>query len=229
MSSVARVPRPPSTCRLDVSSFRHQQKRDRYSGDMGPINRYVDELHEIFPRQGRIPYVAPLHGGTGARVLSLLSSPGIDVAGRTGTQLLSTQNNSPAAVFVATQLARVGIPESQVLPWNAYPWFKGSGAAKLTPQDVKLGAYALKGIMELTRRLEVVLIQGRGNVLAVWNELEEFDVVRNRNLTVIESFSPGEGALRNLSRAEARERDSHRRNAFDWAAAALRSDLEVEP
>ena len=54
--------------------FRRQQWEQRYAPHVAPINRWIDELRNPYDR-GWLPYVAPLHGGTEARVLSILRDP----------------------------------------------------------------------------------------------------------------------------------------------------------
>lgn len=89
-----------------------------------------------------------------------LENPGVDVEGESGIQLLPTQNSSAAATYVAKQLARIGIPESDVLPWNANPWFKGSGTSKIEPSEMLYGEHALRGLLMLTPELKVVVDRG---------------------------------------------------------------------
>jgi hypothetical protein len=59
---------------MGEQTFRHAQEADIYAPHVAPINRYVDELCQ--PDRGWAPYVAPLHGGVNARVLSILRVPG---------------------------------------------------------------------------------------------------------------------------------------------------------
>ncbi|WP_309105161.1 hypothetical protein [Microbacterium sp.] len=58
---------------MAIKEFREQQWADRYAPHIAPVNEYVDELREV--GRGWAPYVAPLHGGVEARVLSILRDP----------------------------------------------------------------------------------------------------------------------------------------------------------
>ena len=209
------------TGRMGIPGYHKLQWLQRYSGDVAVVNEYVDEVREKFPSRGSIPYVAPHHGGGRARLMSLLSSPGVDVEGSGGSRLLSTQNDSPAAEYVATQLRRVGIDDSDVLPWNAYPWFLGAGTKSVPENDLPYGEHALKGLLHHTPDLKVVIVQGKGAPAEIWKRVARYDVARSLNPHVIFTYSPGPGALRGCRASEAERRDADRRSAFDRAAKLL--------
>lgn len=64
--------------RMEDLHFRQQQLRDRYCPHIKPINQYVDRLRS---NKALLPYVAPIHGGVAAGVLSVMYYPGNGYSG----------------------------------------------------------------------------------------------------------------------------------------------------
>ncbi|MFC8276504.1 hypothetical protein ACFUJR_29020 [Streptomyces sp. NPDC057271] len=77
-------------------TFRTDQERNRYAAHVRAINELVDGLRDQDGR-GWMPYVAPWHGGTEARVLSVLRDPGPKTQDGTGSGFLCTENDDPTA------------------------------------------------------------------------------------------------------------------------------------
>lgn len=100
------------------AAFRTEQFTQRYAPHMAAINRYVDALRT----QGWLPYVAPLHGGTNARVLTFLRDPAPMTQDNVGSGYLCLEND-PTAEHLQELLATVGLGSSDIPPWNAYPWY----------------------------------------------------------------------------------------------------------
>lgn len=63
---------------------------------IAPINEFVDRIRD---RDGRgwVPYVAPLHGGFDAQVLSILRDPGHATQDGAGSGCLCVENDDPTA------------------------------------------------------------------------------------------------------------------------------------
>jgi hypothetical protein len=58
--------------RMSDPKFKAEQLSGRYEPHVEPVNRLVDELREAEPPGGRgwAPYIAPIHGGSEARILT---------------------------------------------------------------------------------------------------------------------------------------------------------------
>lgn len=74
---------------------------------IAPITDLVDRLRT----GGRwAPYVAPLHGGVGARVISILRDPGPKTTDDAGSGMLCVENDDPTAELQATLMDAPGLP-----------------------------------------------------------------------------------------------------------------------
>lgn len=87
-----------------------------------PINELVERLRDPDSRRWA-PYVAPMHGGTNARILSVLRDLGPKTQDKGGSGFLCVENDDATAENHAELFNRFGIQASDVLPWNAYPWY----------------------------------------------------------------------------------------------------------
>src|SRR5690606_25293716 len=108
--------------RMAAEAFRLQQDAERYAEHVRPINEPVDSLRDQDGR-GWMPYVAPVHGGVEASVLSVLRDPGPKTLDGTGSGYICIENDDPTAARMAERFERVGISAADVTPWNAYPWY----------------------------------------------------------------------------------------------------------
>lgn len=203
--------------RMRDARFRDDQWEHRFDPHVAPVNRYVDELRQA--GTGWVPYVAPLHGGVDARVMSVLRDPGPGTQDGSGSGFLCVENDDPAAELQCDLLAKAGLSPADLLPWNAYPWYINAA-----PDGAKLraGLPTLVRLLELAPRVEVLLLQGgeaqrSGRMLARHHP----HVVRSRNLTVIESYHPARSALRTPDPAERERRTARRIEAFREVASAL--------
>lgn len=135
--------------------FRAQQWEDRYAAHIAPINRDVDDLR--VQGRGWVPYVAPLHGGTDARVLSILRDPGPATQDEFGRGFICVENNDGSAELQANLLEEVGLSPRVLLPWNAYPWY--INRAPKSP-EIDAGVPTILRLLELSPDVRVVLLQG---------------------------------------------------------------------
>lgn len=197
--------------------FRRAQWERRYDAHIAPINRYVDELRAA--GRGWAPYVAPLHGGIGARVLSVLRDPGPGTQHDTGSGFLCTENDDPAAELQCDLLDRAGLVPGDLLPWNAYPWYIN---APPTTAQLHAGLATVVRLLELAPSMTVLLLQGgeakrSGRLLARHHS----ELMARRRITVIETYHPARSALRTPDPAERQRRIDRRVEAFHEVAAAL--------
>jgi hypothetical protein len=198
-------------------AFRAQQHRDRYAPHIRPINELVDELR----KQGAewLPYVAPLHGGINATVLTVLRDPGPATQVDSGSGFLCTENDDATAEQQATGFAAAGIAPGDVTPWNAYPWYIN---AKPTAAQLEAGVEPLLRLMALMPHLRTVLLQG-GEAKAAWRRVlrRQPSLAGERRLQVISTYHPGRQALWSPDAKERARRRQERVNAYGRVAASL--------
>lgn len=199
-------------------TFRAHQWEERYAPHIAPINRYVDELRGV--GRGFVPYVAPLHGGVNARVLSVLRDPGPATRDGVGSGFICVENDDGSAELQAQLLETVGLSTADLLPWNAYPWYINR-APKASELDA--GVPTMLKLIDLAPNVKVVLLQG-SHAAHAWERL----VRRNphfeagRGLTIVRSFHPSPQALFVKDPEERARRVARRAEAFEEVAALLR-------
>lgn len=197
--------------------FRADQWQRRFDPHVAPVNRYVDEIRTL--GRGWVPYVAPIHGGVQARVLSILRDPGPATRDGTGSGFICVENNDGSAALQADLLDTVGVSPFELLPWNAYPWY--INRAPRAP-ELDQGVEALVQVIDLMPELRVVLLQGRDSQKA-WRRLVRCRpaAVRGRDLLVIETYHPSPQALFARDADERQRRIERRVAAFRELAEAL--------
>ena len=197
------------------ADFRASQWDQRYAPHIAPINEYIDSIRE--PKW--LPYVAPMHGGIDARILTLLRDPGPRTQDVVGSGFLSIENDDPTAEQQGDLLAAVGLTARDVLPWNAYPWYINRVPKAV---ELELGIDPILELIRLATNLEVVLLQG-GSARDSWRRLQKRAprLVRDRGLTVIETYHPGRQALWHKDPAVRAERVAHQKDAFQQIAETL--------
>lgn len=200
------------------ADFRNDQWERRFDPHIAPINRYVDEIRT--QGLGWAPYVAPLHGGVDARVLSILRDPGpATLDGAAGSGFLCVENDDASAELQCAQLAQAGLTPADLLPWNAYPWYVNR---QPSAGELSLGVATIVHLLELAPKITVVLLQG-GAAHKSWKLMRQRhpDLVRRRKLTEITSYHPGRQALFSPDPKERARRAARRFEAFHEIAAAL--------
>jgi hypothetical protein len=198
--------------------FREEQWEHRYDEHVAPINRLVDDLLSE-PGRGWAPYVAPMHGGVDARLLSILSDPGPMTQSKYGSGFLCWENDDPTAERICQLSADAGIDAIDVIPWNAYPWYinRAPKAAEL-----EAGVEPLKRLIDLLSQLRVVMLHG-GSAKDGWKRLirKHPDIVAERRLCILPTYHPGRQAFRDRDRAVRESRREHLRESFYQAARYL--------
>lgn len=205
--------------RMADPAFAARQQKQKYDGAVGQINCWIDELRH---RDGRgwMPHVAPLHAGTDAKVLSVLSDPGPATRDGVGSGFLCIENDDQTAESQVKGFAEVDLAAHDVLPWNAYPWY--TGGAPLKAVDKNAGAEILRELIGRLPSLRVVLLQG-GNAKDCWRRVEKLDpgVARRRGLTVLETYHPSRQALWHPDEAERMRRRQHRIDTYKKAVEEI--------
>lgn len=198
--------------------FRAAQHAERYAAHVRPINELVDALRDDV--RGWMPYVAPLHGGVAAGVLSVLRDPGPATQVGDGSGFLCVENDDPTAERQLQMFADVGISPADVTPWNAYPWYINAAPK---PAQLDAGVAPLLAVLDLMPEVRVVLLQGT-HARDGWARLTKRHPDRARRVpTVIATYHPSRQALFHPDPAVRQARVEHREAAYRGVAAALRS------
>lgn len=199
--------------------FQSQQWSERYAPHIAPVNRYVDELRE----QGRgwAPYVAPLHGGTDATVLSILRDPGPRTQDGVGSGFICVENDDGSAALQADLMEQVGLSPRELLPWNAYPWYINR---QPKVAELNVGVPTVLHLIDLAPRLRVVLLQG-SDAQNAWRRVVKArpGLARRRDLTVVHTFHPSPQALFAKDPAVRAARVQRRIEAFQEVAQLVTS------
>ncbi len=95
------------------------RRAHRYTGTVGPLNRWVDELRRATGEQ--VPYFDPAAARDGAHVLVLLQDPSAEAG--TGSGFVSRHNNDPTARNLSVAAERAGLSYDVSLVWNVVPWW----------------------------------------------------------------------------------------------------------
>lgn len=197
--------------------FRQQQLDARRAPHVAPVNALVDELIEPAGR-GWVPYVAPLYGGVHARVLNVFRDPGPKTHARTGgSGFLCTENDDASAERFAALLDGAGIPVSDTLSWNAYPWY-----INRLPRAAELddGVEPLRRILGLLPGLRVVMLHG-GSAQDGWRRLARQDPGAADRLAVVATYHTSNQAFIGPPKIRAARRAALT-EAFAQAARMLR-------
>lgn len=112
-------------------------------------------------RGAPVPDPDPLDGGTQARLLLMLETPGPAIV-RTG--IVSRDNPTGTAANLFRFLAGAGIARRDSLIWNVVPWvIHAEGALNRAPRRAELAAARpyLGPLLALLPRLSVVVLAGR--------------------------------------------------------------------
>ena len=107
-----------------------------------------------------MPDVDPNDGGTDARLLILLETPGPHIH-RTG--IVSTDNPTGTARNLRRFLGEAGLPRHERVIWNAVPWVIHSGGLNRAPRtgEIRDGLAALPPFLALLPRLRAAVLAGR--------------------------------------------------------------------
>ena len=126
---------------------------------MQPLARFAALLRE---RTGRaVPDADPADGGTAARLLLLLETPGPSMP---LTGFVSSDNPTPTSANLRRFLGAARIVRADLLIWNTVPFFiHAPGAANRAPRAAEhaAGLALLPPLLNLLPRLAVAVLAGR--------------------------------------------------------------------
>jgi Uracil DNA glycosylase superfamily len=200
------------------ATFRDRQVAGLRGGHIAPINALVDDI--VAGGSGLwAPYVAPMYGGTDARVLSVLRDPGPKTnTDHGGSGFLCMENDDPTAERLSGLFEAAGISATEVVPWNAYPWYINKAP---TAGQLEAGVEPMRRLVALLPNLMVVMLHG-GSAHDGWRRLlRRHPEIGERKLTVIETYHTSRQAFWHRDPAERQRRGEHLEDAFRQAALAL--------
>lgn len=172
-------------------AFRADQEARLHEPHIAPITDFIQGLRDGGGEW--MPWVAPLHGGVEARVLSVLRDPGPKVHHVGGSGMVCVENDDQTAETLHGLVTGAGLTPRDVIPWNAYPWYINS---KPTPAQLRAATPPLLGLIDLLPKLEVVVLQGEDAQLAWRMALRAHPPLRRRRLEIFETYHPSVQALR---------------------------------
>lgn len=141
-------------------AFVDEMRDSAFAPHIAPVNELVRELRQERPDLS-IPFVASHYDATTARVLSLLSNPGPRAKGEAGSGFLSTENDDGTAERLGALYERVGARFSDVIPWNACPWYVHDAHPNGLPvQLIAEGQPALHRLLQTVPGIRAVVAHG---------------------------------------------------------------------
>lgn len=197
-------------------AFRAEQVRCCFAEHVAPLNRLVDELKQ----NGEwLPYIAPMYGGINARLLCVLRDPGPMTRDDGGSGFLCWENNDATAEMVCELFAGAGIDASDVVPWNAFPWYINRHPKA---KELERGVEPWMRLIDLLPNLRVVMLLG-GSAHDGWERLARrySATVTSRRLSVIKTYHTSRQAFWHKDPAVRESRRANLREAFQDAAKIL--------
>lgn len=168
--------------RMRDPEYRRTQHAHIYDRHIEPINRLVDELRE--ESGSWMPYVAPVYGGTAARVLAIFRDPGPKTQHDKGSGMLSLENDDPSAERHLEVVEGSGLAATDLISWNAYPWYINR---KPTSAEIEQGLDSLQRLIALLPDLVVVIAHGR-DAQRAWRRFVRSGRSAGRPLEVVETY-----------------------------------------
>ena len=116
-------------------------------------------------RHGPTPDFDPADGGTAARMLLVLETPGTAIW-RTG--FVSMDNATGTSANLRRFLAMAGVDRTDLAIWNAVPWVIHTGGPNRAPRpgEIRAGLEELPSLVPLLPALTTIVLAGRTAGLA---------------------------------------------------------------
>lgn len=147
---------------------------------MRPLNDWVEKLRVRLGEGESVPWFDPASGGVEARSLFLLEAPGQKSMGaevrlrRTGSGIISIDNDDPTAQNCWTLRHEAGLPYDLSVHWNVVPWYLGTADRIAAPgrTEIQRAVPFLHEVVSMLPALEVVVPMGR-KAQAGWTAYQE--------------------------------------------------------
>lgn len=156
----SRIPRS-----LAALADREERARMLDSPDFRSLKVYVDRIRSdraSYMPGKHVPHFDPCDGGTKAKVLFLMQSPG-PAAIETG--FISCNNPDPTAENMCLLLDNAGIRRDDIIIWNIVPWYldhdEGGQLRAPTPGEIAEAAVYLPDLFSLLGNLKAIVLVGR--------------------------------------------------------------------
>lgn len=212
------------TARMRDPDFRAAQRDGLHLPHIEPVNRLVDHL--AGHGRGWLPHIAPVHGGTNARLLWILRDPGPAVADpeNYGTGFLCVENDDPTAHRLCDLLELACIDVGDTIPWNAYPWYVNRAP---TVTELRAGVPPLRRLLRTLPALEVVLLLGK-HAERSWSLLAADHPELAGAVSVLTTRHPGRQAFIGTPEQRAQWR-TQQEDVIEHAGDLLRSSVDKQP
>ncbi|WP_406439169.1 uracil-DNA glycosylase [Streptomyces sp. NBC_01613] len=164
----------------DPDELRGRLNAVRTESAVRPLNDWVEKLRGQLDDGEAVPWFDPACGGVDARSLFLLEAPGQKSIGaeadlrRTGSGIISIDNDDPTAQYCWTLRAEAGLPYRASVHWNVVPWYLGTADRIAAPgrTEIQRAAPFLHEVITMLPALEVVVPMGR-KAQAGWAAYQE--------------------------------------------------------
>ncbi|MEU8522215.1 uracil-DNA glycosylase [Streptomyces sp. NPDC048577] len=172
-STAPRALRDPDALRVRLEAVRTEPA-------VAPLNDWVEALRGRLGEDESVPWFDPASGGIEARSLLLLEAPGQKSVGaeaalrRTGSGIISADNDDPTAQNCWTLRQEAGLPYELAVHWNIVPWYLGTADRIAAPgrTEIQRAAPFLHEVISMLPALEVVVPMGR-KAQAGWAAYQE--------------------------------------------------------
>lgn len=209
--------------KMNDPEFKNAQELELWAEHVAPLNSLVQDLRSTAPENaGSVPFFAPLNGGTDATILCLAASPDPANRAETGEDVLSSEDDHPAAEALSVLLEESGIDPREVVLSNAYPWYRPEGATgRLTGAEMNAGIEPMGKLLRLVPNVRAVILMGKGPE-EFWAKLSRKHPQALGRITAIPSFSPAPLSLSGTT-AQREERVERRSEAMREARKIVRA------
>ena len=138
------------------------KKLDFEAHQIQPLLPLVDKIRK--GQQNEVPLPDPLDGGTNAKFLFLLRSPGRE-AKHSG--FISMNNPDPTAKNTFKFLHEAGFKRKDILLWNIVPWYLGKEAKNVNRETILVGAKYADDLVKLIPNLRALVFMGLDSKKAI--------------------------------------------------------------
>ena len=118
-------------------------------------------LAAVRARFGEVPDPDPLDGGTDARLLLLLETPGPAIR---GSGIVSRDNPTGTGRNLRVMLDGAGLRRADTLIWNVVPWIihdEGARNRAPTRAEIRSGLGTISPLLDCLPHLQVVVLAGK--------------------------------------------------------------------
>lgn len=196
----------PRTLR-DTAELAGRLRRAETEPRVRPLNAWADDVARRAGQPTGLPRFDPDAGGTKARALFLLESPGQRAVHsdhglvKPGSGLISQDNDDQTAENMWRARKAAGIEYRDVCSWNVVPWYIGEANRNATPtaDELRRALPYLTELLALLPRLVVVVPMGRVAQRQWYTHLAR----RPSDLVTIPAFHPSPRSLASPRHREA--------------------------